>query len=237
MTLTKPDGQHSRDNETQHALVSVIIPVYNREEYIGAAINSVLNQDYPSIEIIVVDDGSTDSTPEILKSFESKITVLNQPNKGPSAARNFGIRHASGSVIGLLDSDDLWPEGRLTALIPYIKEGHSIVRGLTRYIRDEGTEKQSVSEYHVVAINVGACLYDATVFTNVGPFDETMVYAEDLDWDIRSRECGYTELQVPVPALQHRRHDTNLTNIYEKVHQGKIRAFEKKVLRAQQRNQ
>lgn len=228
----KQDGLHLENSDRSSLLISVIIPVYNREDLISQAIDSVLDQEHTNLELIVVDDGSTDSTPEILKSYGTHITVLTQPNSGPSAARNLGIKHARGSIIGFLDSDDMWPKGRLSSLLPYVLEGNVIVRGLTQYIKNE-----KVSNYHLVLINVGACLYDASVFSKVGPFDEDMKYAEDLDWEIRARELGYTELHVPVEALQHRKHEGNLTNSYANVHQGKVRAFEKKVLRAQERLQ
>jgi glycosyltransferase involved in cell wall biosynthesis len=87
-------------------LVSIIIPCYNREAYISDAINSCLNQTYQNIEIIVVDDGSTDSSVEILKSYGDKISLITQSNQGVSTARNKGLNSASGEYIVMLDSDD-----------------------------------------------------------------------------------------------------------------------------------
>jgi len=89
-------------------LVSVIIPTYNRAATISRAVESVLQQSYHNFEIIVVDDGSTDSTHEVLSRFNGRIKVIQQPNAGPSSARNRGIRAASGSVLTFLDSDDVW---------------------------------------------------------------------------------------------------------------------------------
>jgi glycosyltransferase involved in cell wall biosynthesis len=94
--------------------VSVIIPTYNRANSIIKAIQSVLNQTLPSFEIIVIDDGSTDNTYEIINaSFGSKITYLHQQNAGVSAARNQGIQIAKGNWIAFLDSDDIWREDKL----------------------------------------------------------------------------------------------------------------------------
>lgn len=101
-------------------LVSVIIPCYNSAAHITAAIDSVLAQDYPNIEVIVVDDGSTDSSIDILRQFGDKIIVLQQANQGPAAARNAGMRIASGQFIAFNDSDDLWLPGKLTAQISYL---------------------------------------------------------------------------------------------------------------------
>jgi len=91
-------------------IVSVIIPTYNRAKCIKRAIGSVLNQTYKNVEIIVVDDGSTDNTKEVLKTFieSKKIKYFYQKNKGPSAARNLGIKNSKGEYIAFLDSDDEW---------------------------------------------------------------------------------------------------------------------------------
>jgi glycosyltransferase involved in cell wall biosynthesis len=89
-------------------LVSVIIPTYNRAKTIERAVNSVLAQTWKKTEVIVVDDGSTDQTDEILKAFGDKIHVICQQNRGPGAARNAGIQEAKGEIISFLDSDDEW---------------------------------------------------------------------------------------------------------------------------------
>jgi glycosyltransferase involved in cell wall biosynthesis len=89
-------------------LVSVIIPTYNRARTIERAVNSVFAQTWKEIEIIVVDDGSTDQTAEVLKAYGGKIRVIQQPNGGASAARNTGIKAATGEIISFLDSDDEW---------------------------------------------------------------------------------------------------------------------------------
>ena len=86
------------------------------------AIDSVLNQDFGDYELIVVDDGSDDNTPEILGTYGKAITVLQQPNKGVSAARNNGIAEAAGQLIAFLDSDDLWLPGKLTAQVKFFEE-------------------------------------------------------------------------------------------------------------------
>jgi glycosyltransferase involved in cell wall biosynthesis len=97
------------------ALVSVIIPVFNGEKYIRCAIDSVLEQDYQPIEIIVIDDGSSDATLDILRDLGNEISIYQQPNKGSAAARNLGIRMAKGSYIAFLDADDYWFPGKIRA--------------------------------------------------------------------------------------------------------------------------
>ncbi|SEH72001.1 Glycosyl transferase family 2 [Rheinheimera pacifica] len=109
-------------SEMTSPLVSVIIPCYNSAAHITAAIDSVLTQDYANIEVIVVDDGSTDNSIDILRQFGDKIIVLQQANQGPAAARNAGMRIASGQFIAFNDSDDLWLPGKLTAQITYLQQ-------------------------------------------------------------------------------------------------------------------
>jgi len=96
------------------AMVSVIIPLYNSEKYIGECIKSVLTQTWPSVEIIVIDDGSTDNSLSVAKTFESQnVKVISQQNRGASAARNKGLSAANGSYIQFLDADDLLSENKI----------------------------------------------------------------------------------------------------------------------------
>lgn len=96
--------------------VAVIIPTYNRAHCVGEAIQSVLDQTVPADEIIVIDDGSTDNTPEVLSAFGDRIVVITQPNAGVSAARNAGIARATSEWIAFLDSDDIWYPNRIEVL-------------------------------------------------------------------------------------------------------------------------
>ena len=99
-----------KDNE---GYVDVVIPAYNAEKYIRECLNSAFNQTYKNINIIVVNDGSSDSTDEILNEYKDRITIINQKNSGPSRARNVGIQAGEGEFIAFLDSDDLWTENKL----------------------------------------------------------------------------------------------------------------------------
>lgn len=106
-----------------HPLVSVIIPTYNRARSVGKSVESVLRQTYPSLELIVVDDGSTDDTVAVLAEFRDAITVIRQPNGGPSSARNNGVAHAKGGIISFLDSDDTWDPTKLERQISLLEAG------------------------------------------------------------------------------------------------------------------
>lgn len=106
---------------------SVIIPAYNVETYIGETIESVLLQTDVDFEILVVDDGSTDNTLDIVKSFGEKVRIISQINSGPSEARNNGVRVATGNAIAFIDSDDIWLPGKLFAQKTKLEEGFKIV--------------------------------------------------------------------------------------------------------------
>lgn len=96
-----------------HPAISVVIPAYNAEKTIAATLDSVLAQSYPPHEVIVVDDGSKDGTPAVVEAFSPRVRLLRQLNSGPSAARNNGIRVATGDWIALLDADDTWHPDKL----------------------------------------------------------------------------------------------------------------------------
>ena len=100
--------------------VSVIVPAYNTAAYLAETLNSALAQSYRDFEIIVVDDGSTDDTLAVARSFEPQVTVKTQPNQGPAAARNRAISYASGEYLALLDSDDLWVKDKLAEQVAWL---------------------------------------------------------------------------------------------------------------------
>jgi glycosyltransferase involved in cell wall biosynthesis len=112
-----------------------VIPTYNRDDLVGQAVDSALAQTHPRCEIIVVDDGSTDRTQEVLARYEGRITAIRQENKGLAGARNSGIRAASGELVGFLDSDDLW-EPRLVEEALKLFEAHPQVGAVFLAERD-----------------------------------------------------------------------------------------------------
>ena len=99
-------------------LVSVILPVHNREGWVARAIDSVLAQTWQPLELIVVDDGSTDETPRVLERYADRIAIVTQPHAGAYVARNLGIRHARGELVAFIDSDDAWLPDKLALQVP-----------------------------------------------------------------------------------------------------------------------
>lgn len=127
--------------------VSVVIPTYNRARFIGNAIESVLCQEGVSLEVVVVDDGSTDNTAEIVAAFGSRVRFFEQENAGASAARNTGIRQSTADTIAFLDSDDLWLPGKLKHQLTEMRE-----TGVNAHLTDVLIERplaQNTSLLHV----------------------------------------------------------------------------------------
>ena len=114
-------------------LVSVVIPAYNCEGFIGEALDSVFAQDYPSLEVIVVDDGSTDDTCRVVARYGEAVRLIRQRNAGAAVARNEGIAHASGDYVALLDSDDLWLPGKLRLQIDHLERSRDVAMCCTRW--------------------------------------------------------------------------------------------------------
>jgi len=107
-------------------IISVIIPTYNSAKYLPEAIESIFNQNYERLEIIIVDDGSTDNTTEILVPYQDRVIYHYKENGGPASARNFGLEMAQGEIIGFLDADDIWPSNKLSLQLSHL-EGDSEV--------------------------------------------------------------------------------------------------------------
>src|SRR4051794_12933269 len=110
---------------TDHPLVSVIVPVFNGVEYVGEAIESALRQTYTNIEVIVVDDGSTDHTRSVVKSLagrDGRVRLVGQANGGVARARNQGILFARGEMIAPLDADDLWAPNKIERQMSRMRE-------------------------------------------------------------------------------------------------------------------
>src|SRR5437667_12630279 len=107
-------------------LVSVVIPCYNGERYLAEAIESVLAQRYEPLEIIVVDDGSTDRSAEVARHFGDAVQYVCQPHAGAAAARNRGVGLATGDLIAFLDADDVWTEGRLARQVQVLEADPSV---------------------------------------------------------------------------------------------------------------
>jgi glycosyltransferase involved in cell wall biosynthesis len=178
--------------------VSVIIPTYNRAWVLKEAIDSVLAQDFEDFELIVVDDGSTDNTLQILDAYHRDLMVIRQPNKGVSAARNRGIAAAGGGLIAFLDSDDLWLPRKLSKQVDFFNSNPDAVINQTEeiWIRN-GVRVNPKTRHHkfsgmiferslaLCLVSPSAVMMKRSLFDEVGLFDEDLPACEDYDLWLR----------------------------------------------------
>jgi glycosyltransferase involved in cell wall biosynthesis len=184
--------------ESTTPLVSVVIPAYNRGWCLGEAVDSVLSQDFREFELIVVDDGSTDDTPHLLKGYGGAIRVLRRENRGVSAARNRGIAAARGGLIAFLDSDDLWLPGKLRRQVDFftshpealicqteerwVKNGRRVNPGKRHRKRGGVIFEPSLD---LCLVSPSAVMVRRGLFERVGLFDESLPACEDYDLWLR----------------------------------------------------
>ena len=221
-----------------HSLVSVIIPAYNRQTYIKDAIESVLAQSHRPIEIIVVDDGSTDHTAEIAKAFQGDVRCFLRKTGGPAAARNDGLKLARGELISFLDSDDLWPPNSLTSQLQCLNTHphaqHAM--GKASFFMEPGTippggfRKKLLDGPQITRL-IPAMVARKSVFDIVGPFDDRLRTAEDVDWFCRANDLNITMTQNPSVVLNVRIHRSNMSLLSTHNTQNLMRALRESVLR------
>lgn len=193
-------------------LLSVVIPVFNGERFLREAVESVLAQNYSPLEIVIVDDGSTDGTASVVRNFPETVRYLHQTNNGPAAARNRGIENAQGSLIAFADADDLWPPDKLEVQLPFLTSDPAIeiVMGRIQQVLLGQVESEDVGE-PAFSVNLGSAVIKKSVFERVGLFDETMRYSEDVDWFMRAREAGAAIKTIDAVTLFYRQHEENMT--------------------------
>lgn len=209
------DAEESVEEEKNLPLVSIIIPVYNGEKYIKEAVANVISQNYPNLEIFIINDGSTDNSGKIIESLDTDVRYFKRHNTGPSLARNAGIKNATGKYIAFLDVDDLWPENNLSHLVQELENNSNIdvVRGFAQLFRDtENGEKEYLGNpKESYRFYIGAALYRKSVFKKVGLFDPALVFGEDTDWYYRSVEKDISTKWLDEVTLFVRRHGENMT--------------------------
>jgi len=208
--------------------VSVVMPAYDAERTVGAAVSSVLSQSYRDLELVVVDDGSTDATGAIVAAHRGPVRLVRQENAGVAAARNRGIREAEGELISFCDADDLVFERHLEALVA-VWDRHGGIATANSYWLLPGGIHRSKRRYKgsfppperqrtaILEQNFVSTLsvFPRALVEEVGPFDQTKRRAEDWDFWLRAILAGRRVALQPVPLSLYRWGDTGLSSSVE----------------------
>jgi glycosyltransferase involved in cell wall biosynthesis len=201
-----------------NALISVIVPTYQREKYLGATLRSIIAQGYRPLEIVVVDDGSTDKTAAVAQSYP-QVRYMFQNNQGPHVARNTGLENCNGQLIAFLDADDLWPPDKLEKQFDFLTRNPEIacVLGRMKNFLDDGVDLPNwVSASAMLddsnALSLGAGLIRREAFDCIGAFDSNCWFGDDLDWFIRLREAGLLMAVMKEILLFRRIHSNNISS-------------------------
>lgn len=206
------------------SLVSVIIPTYNRADYIAEAVDSVLAQTYAPIEIIVVDDGSTDNTKEIIERYKDKVRYIWQENAWCGAARNRGLKAANGDFVAFLDSDDLWTSEKAVRDVEFL-DNHPEIGAVYSDYDEIDAEGKFIKRIHKSKLRgwiTSELLHDSPIFTSslmvrkvffeqVGGFREEPEISED--WELWVRLSTVAQFAyLPHVASKKRSHPVNITS-------------------------
>ena len=223
--------------------VSVVIPAYNYGRFIKEAIDSVLKQSWPAIEVVVVDDGSTDETRSVVESFDGRVRYLKQENAGVCVARNRGVSESNGDLIAFLDADDMWEPAKLEKQLakfdadPEVGLVHCGLREFdsetsetvsTRLEGQEGFVADELLLWERPAVNVSgsSVMVRREVFDAVGGFDEQLKVGEDWDFCYRiarKYKIGF----VREPLVNYRVHSAAAHNNVLEMERGMSLFYEK----------
>jgi glycosyltransferase involved in cell wall biosynthesis len=218
--------------EGRAPLVSVIIPVFNGERFLAQAIESVLAQDHRQVEIIVIDDGSTDGSREVAEAFEDVIVIASS-NSGAGAARNLGLTRAKGAFVTFLDADDLMAPGRLSAQLEHLRVHPETGCVLMRQeLLIEPDAVQSLPEAHrQVEVNPMTAFIRRSMLETAGGFDPSYWIIHDTVWLFRLRDAGVRIDILPEVGLIRRIHGRNLTNRVDIIRSELARSLQDRIRR------
>lgn len=229
-------------------LISIVIPVYNTEQYIAETIQSVIDQTYENWELLLVDDGSTDGSATIIKSFaenDSRIHYFYKENGGQASARNEGIKKSKGTYVGFLDADDLWLKNKLAQQIKELGIYQpDFLYGLGYYYYPEKEPQLETYDwingersgldffkelYHSCAVNTNTVLVKRELFDSVGYFDENQHLRGTEDWDLWMRIAKTVDKVYgsPLRLVYYRIHEGGIHLQHTRMLIGKIAIYDK----------
>jgi glycosyltransferase involved in cell wall biosynthesis len=197
--------------------ITVIIPAFNAECHLAQAVESVCLQQYEALDIIVVDDGSTDGTAALADQLPC-VRCIRQDHGGPAAARNRGITQAKGELLTFLDADDLWAEGKLAAQLSLLESDPAVALVAGRveefYTADAPQDQhRNLRHSGARAYTMGALLTRRDTFLKVGLLNPQLRFGEFMDWRSRALALGLREHVLDQVVLRRRIHATNTTRL------------------------
>jgi len=197
-------------------LISVVIPCYNAEAYLAQAIESALRQEAGLLEVVVIDDGSTDGSAGVARHFGGAVRYEYQANAGISAARNRGVELSVGRYLAFLDADDVWPEGSLQSRVDILRvhPGTACVFGAVEEFVSPDLHEDSGSRIRLAhpaqpARLAGSMLIEREAFLRVGFFDPRLTVGETIDWVARAEDVGISVRTADAVVLRRRIHRDN----------------------------
>ena len=199
--------------------ISCIVPVFNGERYLSEALDSIYAQSYQPLEVIVVNDGSTDSTARVLSGYKHRLLYLEQADKGPAASRNLGVSASRGEFVAFLDQDDLWHPEKLARQIARFEARPELDLCIAHVqmfwvpeLQGEAARLANQPRGDVVAgYTTGTLLTRRIFFEAGGGFDTTLWFGDATDWFLRLADAKAVMELLPDVLLYHRMHRANLT--------------------------
>lgn len=206
--------------------VSVIIPAYNGDRYIGEAIDGVLAQTYDDYEIIVVDDGSTDNTFQVIQQYGDRLKYLSQANEGVAASRNLGLKASQGEYIAFLDQDDIFLPHKLASQVALLEQDSDLgmVNSGWQIVDPQGEFQSAVEPWKQIPelslanliiwkpVFLGAMLFRRTWLERSPGFDTSLEQTPDVDLVLRLAGMGCTAAWVEETTVKYRQHQSNASN-------------------------
>lgn len=221
-------------------LITTVVAVRNGEQFLRDALDSILASDYPNVEIVLIDGGSTDGTAEIARSYD-QVKYFAQEGKGIPDAYNQGVREASGEWIAFLSHDDTWLPQKLSLQAKYLNEhpDHQLVVCRIQYFLEEGCQIPSgfrpelLKGDHVAKI-METLLVRKGLFDEVGGFDTRYDIGEDVDWYARVQDAGFEVPVLPEVLVHKRVHDDNSSINVDKNNAILLKVIRESIKRKQQ---
>jgi glycosyltransferase involved in cell wall biosynthesis len=202
-------------------LVSCIVPTHNSERFLAEALDSILAQTWRPVEVVVVDDGSTDGTPAVLARYAGRVRALRCAHRGPAAARNRGLAAARGEFMAFLDADDLWHTDKLARQMARFEERPELdicLCHVQNFWAGELSDEEARFRDHRIATPLAgyspvALLARRAVFDRLGPFRTELRHVHDTDWFVRASERGALIELMPDVLVQRRLHPHNRSRL------------------------